>query len=330
MGQSKKYFFLRRHFKKGSIPKLSLFIISIGVALFIAGTFSENRYAQSTGIAISVGFEMLNRIMSMRRTNYDYHTDYHKHSREIARIIKKGFGEESGILGNCIDKNGIVNIQTPNEPGIEDIGPARSHLQYGYPSYWALLEKAISESKETLRDIQIAIGNFESNIVNEMKRNTEKTGTTLIRRNTYESSLAELFQACYYDDLVTEIFYEIKIKKEGKRPRQLVPGFDFLPNEIGERAGSVYKLSLGESVKVLVRVKEADKEDVKLRIEKLLSDPYRNSMVCRYIELKECLDKNNNRINYFQNIENLYRSVYSEGESLNKTGKCTLCPLEPY
>lgn len=92
MGQSKKYFFLRRHFKKGSIPKLSLFIIPIGVALFIAGTFSENRYAQSTGIAISVGFEMLNRIMSMRRTNYDYHTDYHKHSKEIARIIKKGFG----------------------------------------------------------------------------------------------------------------------------------------------------------------------------------------------------------------------------------------------
>lgn len=104
MGQSKKYFFLRvlnikRHFKKGSIPKLSLFIIPIGVALFIAGTFSENRYAQSTGIAISVGFEMLNRIMSMRRTNYDYLTEYHKHSKEIVKKIKKGFGEESGILG---------------------------------------------------------------------------------------------------------------------------------------------------------------------------------------------------------------------------------------
>jgi hypothetical protein len=316
-----------RIFKKWRLPKISLFIIPIGVALFIAGTFSENRYVQSMGIAISVGFEMLNRIISMRRTSYEYLTDYHKHSKDIVKIIKMGFGEDSGVLGNCSDNNGIINIQTPKEPAIEDIGLGRNHLQYGYPVSWALRERAISESKETLGDTQVVKDNFESYIVNEMKRKTEKTGTTLVRKDDYESSKDELFQACYYDDLVNELFYEIKERKQGKRPRQLSAGFDFLIDEVIERGGSLYKLSFGETGKVLVRVKEAD---VKLRIEKLLHDPYLNSMVCRYIELKKSLDKNKNWNEYFQKIENLHTSIISEGESLNKMGKCKLCPLEPY
>jgi hypothetical protein len=163
-----------------------------------------------------------------------------------------------------------------------------------------------------------------------MKRETEKTGTTLVRKNDYESSKDELFQACYYDDLVNELFYEIKERKQGKRPRQLSAGFDFLIDEVSERGGSLYKLSFRETGKVLFRVKEADKEDVKLRIEKLLYDHYLNNMVCRYIELKKSLDKNKNRNEYFQKIENLHTSIISEGESLNKMGKCKLCPLEPY
>jgi hypothetical protein len=84
--------------------------------------------------------------------------------------------------------------------------------------------------------------NFESKVVNEMGQATEKSHTTtLIRKSSYIFSLGELFQSCYYDDLITEIFYEIKIRKQEKQPRQLYPGFNWTRNEAGEQILSVYE-----------------------------------------------------------------------------------------
>ena len=140
----------------------------------------------------------------------------------------------------------------------------------------------------------------------------------------------EVFQSCYYDDLITEIFYKIKIRKQNKRPRQLYPGFSWINNEADEQGVSVYELSFGQNGKKLVRIREEDKDEIKSCIEKLLSNSDLNKMVSDYITLKDELDKNKNRSDFFQNIDNLYKKIYSDGEPLNRKGKCTLCPFELY
>jgi hypothetical protein len=316
--------------KRGHINRLFLVFIVIGIGLFIAGVFQDNRYFQSLGIAISVGFEVYSRYVSMRKTDYDYFIKFHKHSKDIVKIIKNGFGEGSGILGNLTDEHGINIIQRPKEPEIEDIGSARDHLQYGYPEYWTLKDESVSDSKEILGKIQRVKDDFESRIVKEMEQKTGMTNSTLVRKTNYYQSGNELFQNCYYDDLISEIFYEIKMRKEGKMPRQLYLGFDFPTNHAGEYTGTAYKLLFGENCAILVRVKEEDSGEIKSRIEKLLLNSDVDNMIDRYITLKESLNANKKRSEFFQSIEGLFKSILFEGESLDKRGKCNLCPLEPY
>jgi hypothetical protein len=318
-----------QYFKKRNIPKLSLVFIPIGVGLFIAGVFSDNGYFQSLGIAIPIGFEMFNRITSMRKTNYDFSINYHKHSKEIVKIIKSGFGGESGILGRCNDENGILIIQKPREPEIEDIGLARSHLQNGYPDYWKLEEEAVRDSVKILEEIRQIKDNFETKVIKVMEQILTKSQSTPVRKDSHYTLQTELFQSCYYDDLITELFYEIRIRKRGKLPRKLIPGFSFVRNGV-EQNQTTYQLSFEQNGKALVSVKEEDREEIKSRIEGLLLDPSLKDMVCRYTTLKDRLDENKNRKEYFQKIDDLHKSIYLEGQSLNKEGKCSLCPLEPY
>jgi|ERR687897_42966 hypothetical protein len=108
--------------------------------------------------------------------------------------------------------------------------------------------------------------NFESKVVNEMGQATEKSHTTLIRKSSYIFSLGELFQSCYYDDLIMEIFYEIKIRKQEKQPRQLYPGFNRIRNEAGKQILSVYEWSFGQNGNKLVRVRDEDGHEIKDRI----------------------------------------------------------------
>ena len=62
---------------------------------------------------------------------------------------------------------------------------------------------------------------------------------------------------------------------------------------------------------------------------KLLSDVEMKDMVSKYIQLKNSLDINEKRNEFFKKIDSLYKTVYLEGESLNKKGECSQCPLEP-
>jgi hypothetical protein len=63
-----------------------------------------------------------------------------------------------------------------------------------------------------------------------------------------------------------EIFYEIKIRKQEKQPRQLYPGFNWIRNEAGKQILSVYEWSFGQNGNKLVRVRDEDGHEIKDRI----------------------------------------------------------------
>lgn len=165
---------------------------------------------------------------------------YHNHSKEIADIIQNGFGRQSGILGDCKYNTGIIEIQYPKEPEIEDIGLARHHLQNGYPHIWELKKEAESASRTILSEIENLKNDFDSKITTELEKET-KTCAILMRKENYLSILSEVFRSCYFNVLISEIFDEIKMIKDGKQGRDLDPDWDFTSDN-----QSLYKLSLGK------------------------------------------------------------------------------------
>jgi hypothetical protein len=49
-----------------------IIVIPIAVVLFISGVYTENKLAQSVGVAMAVGFETLNRLLAARKSQYDF------------------------------------------------------------------------------------------------------------------------------------------------------------------------------------------------------------------------------------------------------------------
>ena len=119
-----------------------------------------------------------------------------------------------------------------------------------------LKTEAESDSDKLVANLEKVKISFESKVTGEMERETDQTHTKLIRKN-YFDSLSEIFQSSYYNELISEIFYEIEIRKLGKQPRELYPSFGFtkIPYS-GGKEEPVYKLSFGKEAPILVAVKE--------------------------------------------------------------------------
>ena len=118
--------------------------------------------------------------------------------------------------------------------------------------------------------------------------------------------------------------YELYLKRSGKKPRHLHPHYDYAKvqdNEGNEQDIPVYELSFGEHGDILITVREEDKDDVKSRIGRLLSNPNLNNVVSKYTELKNSLDANQKRLEFFNKIDSLYKAVYLDGNSINKKTK---------
>jgi hypothetical protein len=264
----------------------------------------------------------IKQIIVCEKESLRFFMDYYDHSKYIADIMRKGFDRQSGILGDCKYNRGAIEIQYPKEPEIEGIGLARHHLQNGYPHIWELKKETESASRTILSEIENLKNDFDSKITAELEKKT-KTGTILIRKNDYISTQSEVFQSCYYNGLIYGIFDEIKMRKVGKQPRELDSDFDFLNNN-----QTVYKLSLGGIV--LLRVKEEDKDEIKSRIESLLLNTDLCNQVSRYNQLNNNLNTDKTRLDFFNWIDNLRKSIFIEGESLVKKQNCKQCPLETF
>ena len=88
----------------------------------------------------------------------------------------------------------------------------------------------------------------------------------------------------------------------------------------------LYHLKLGSSI--LLRIDERDSQEIRSRVEKLLSNPDVSDLVTRHNQQKNNLDTNKKRLEFFDSIDSLWKSVFLEGKSLVKKKGCNQCPLE--
>jgi hypothetical protein len=118
------------------------------------------------------------------------------------------------------------------------------------------------------------------------------------------------------------------MRKLGKQPRNLSGKFDFTNTQNNIKI-PIYKFSFGDDGNILVVIKEEERQEIQLRINTLLSSHELINLVSEFDQLKKNLDTNYIRNEFFSRIDKLYKTIYLEGESLNKKTKCNLCPLEP-
>jgi hypothetical protein len=140
-----------------------------------------------------------------------------------------------------------------------------------------------------------------------------------------------MFQSCYYKILISEIFREINMRSHDSQPRYLSIGYKF-PRTRNDKDEELIlefcELSIGNAL--IATGSESDIKELKSRVEKsLLLDSNLQQIVQQYNQLKYNLDTNQKRNEFFENIDNLWKKVFFEGESLNKDGMCKLCPLKP-
>jgi hypothetical protein len=91
-----------------------------------------------------------------------------------------------------------------------------------------------------------------------------------------------------------------------------------------------HKLSLGKGGPILLRVKQEDSTEIKSRVEGLLLSTDLGNLVSRYNQLSNNLDTHKTRLDFFNLVDNLRKSIFIEGESLVKKQSCKQCPLETF
>jgi hypothetical protein len=170
--------------------------------------------------------------------------DYHKHSTDIVDTVRNGFGRETGILGDSLYKTDGIDIQLPKEPELPDIGLARRHLQFGYPSIWNNKTAAERECTAIIEKIKNIYRQIEDRITTEIEKDIVTIGNRLARTPSYFLPQSVYFQSFYYDNLVPQIFQEIISHSEGNPPKPLIFNYEYIRprNEEGEEVSTQLRI----------------------------------------------------------------------------------------
>jgi hypothetical protein len=245
---------------------------------------------------------------------------------DTIEVIKNGFGRESGILGSYLYTMNAINIELPKEPGLTNIGLARDHLQFGYPRIWKNKRTAEEECKEKIKVMKEVYVQIEDKIRTTIEKDIGTIGNRLVRQSTNFMPEPVYFQSFYYDNLIPQIFQEIISRSEGNPPKGIT--FDYinprLRDENGKEVSKELRIVLIGGMRIAAG-KEKDMKELEEQIRKLsYEDSDLRSSVLRVNSLKNELDTNKTRNTYFNEIDNLYKTIFQEGADIK--GKCKLCP----
>jgi hypothetical protein len=255
---------------------------------------------------------------------------YHEHSKTTVEIIKKAYGRDSKTLGRCSYASGYLIIDDPQESRIADIATARTHLRDGYPDIWELKDRAENECKKKINEIRIIWAEIKTLISTEMEREIEATGTHLILKPSLFTE-REYPISCYYNEILSQIVNEIRMRLDNKLPKLLEVRYEF--ESTGNPANgslTMCVLSFGKTGVKLCKVKESELNEIKSRVEKLLHDIHLRDKISRALELKDDLFTNEKRKDFFVKIDELWNNIYLESQNLNQNAKCSLCPFKEY
>jgi hypothetical protein len=306
---------------------ISLFLVPVGSVLSVIGLTigtptSTYIYRCGNGCDIRNTTQTVNGTEGKPR----FFMDYHAHSVDTANVIKNGFGRESRILGHCIYTMDAINIELPKEPGLENIGPARHHLQHGYPSIWIHKTAAEEECKEKIEEMKRVYLQVENRIRTTIEKDIGTIENRLVEKNASFMPQSVDFQSFYYDNLIPQIFQEIISRSEGNPPKDLT--FDHMNphvrDENGQEVFAVLSILLIGGMRI-AGGKDNDIKALEERIRKLLyEDSDLRSLVLKVNSSKNELDINGTNDTYFNEIDSLYKDIIQEGAGIK--GKCKLCP----
>jgi hypothetical protein len=231
---------------------------------------------------------------------------YKKHSKDIARIIKQGYGN-----GSIVGSVNYFDIKYPEEPQIEDIGIATIHLKKDFPDIWKEKNTVFQESKKYLDNIRTIITEFEIEVRKTIEENFD------YRQCTEPNE--DIDKVCYYPDTFLEIFKIIQ-NKGGKDLNPAINGkhpyysYDIISNRINPKPlfhitttyekFSDFWTNSNEIIDILIKNNKL--KDLVKKYEKECSLFYNNS----------------ERKKFFTSINKLHNNIVNHNNTMNKKGRC--------
>jgi hypothetical protein len=261
--------------------------------------------------------------------------EYKQHSTDIGKIIFEGWGLNSSLFATCEYRDGRIVRTNTSELQLKDIGLARQHLQNGYPDVWRRKREAEDELNELCDNIENKIRSYQNAIFEEIDKEIKiesGSSSTLIRRDNDYIPVKTDFQSFYYrDNLLSSIFDELTDRQKGREPEfpRIIEEHMQLENE-RNRYSVVPKMKCSYRDRPLAYGSEKQVREVASRFQKLTSDPDIDKFVKDYYELEDKLTHNEKRNQFYESIQNIWKSIKQNGELLKGQGTCTDCPRKSF
>ena len=272
---------------------------------------------------------ILNTITSFLRKdnkndNNNFEREYN-HSKEIATILKNGW-ENPNIYYYCefdIDDLYYYRIINSENPNIEDIPFANSHLKTGYNEIWKSKENVIRETLNLSKKIQQIIEEFKQIInqkLSEQIIDPIKQQNIIIYKETVRYYPQNDMNIYIEKNIINDI-YEILMHIKKIRDDDLFI-FPIKCTNSSSKTFECWKLQIKE-FNPLGYGDEYIMGKLKERFLQLLKNKNLIELINNYKESKEKLDyiiSNNNLIN---GINYIYNEIYLQGNLIK--GKCSKC-----
>jgi len=226
-----------------------------------------------------------------------FFSDYAVHSIKIAVIIKEGYGINNQEIFGSIKG---FNIKYPKEPKIKNIGKAKIHLEKDYSEIWILKNKVKEISKARLNLINILINqNF---------------------RKSLKEKLSNYPNVTFYNEIFDEVFNEIQNNMDDIHS-------ELITKQSNNLLFSEGYFKLGKYAPIINTTYDYNRinkvpDEFNQIINSLINDEELIRIIAEYH--RECDDfyNNNERTDFFNQINELYNNIVYENQLMPQNGRC--------
>lgn len=258
-------------------------------------------------------------IFKIQEQKNGFFSEYRRHSKDIGKVISKGFGSGSKLLGICRYVNGNLEREDPHVQSIEDIALAENHLENGYPKIWDIKEQLEQRITELHNEINQIIKQYEeiidSSIPSKFKPVTNYDPETILTEPVY-------YKTSFYSCL----FEQINKKFNNVPPSRLTYLHDSnhkIKKIIDNSVQVIAQQSFYVEPYFLVDGEKTDLEEFWKIFEGLRSNGQLEGLVKSYNDLKLKLS-NIDFNDFYTDIDTLCKNIKESRTILE--GSCEYCP----
>lgn len=226
-------------------------------------------------------------------------------------------------MGHCNYQNGDLARNDPiDHMSIENIGLATRHLQYGYTSIWS--------KKERLKKEIIEINDKISNVINEFQQIIVSSIPSVFRaREDIVETNPEYMPVYVQRHTFAYLFDQINRKLKGiPIPQLLIQKENLHLRKLDGTVIPIETFCLFMGVPLAFGDK-AQLEDFKTTSDRLILNEQLVEVVQKYRNWKTKLSQLGIE-EYYADIDNLWREIYENGNTLEGKGVCRYCPKHSF